>query len=171
MNQVLIALGSNMAKEKNVPAALALLRAQPAVEVRAASPIYETTPVGRDGQPSAQPPFHNGAVLVETTLTPGELRTVLRQIEAQLGRVRTADKFAARPIDLDIAMVRQTTDGAAEMVYADPDILHFSHLSVPLADLAPDWIMPQNGETLRAIAERHRHRNHPIPRKVYWSTR
>ncbi|MEZ4659571.1 MAG: 2-amino-4-hydroxy-6-hydroxymethyldihydropteridine diphosphokinase [Caldilineaceae bacterium] len=166
MNQVLIALGSNMEKEQNAPAALALLRTQPALVVRAVSPLYETTPIGADGQPSAQPPFHNGAVLVETALTPDELRDVLRQIEAQLGRVRNADKFAARPIDLDIAMVRQITDGAAEIVQADRDILRFIHLSAPLADLAPDWIMPQNGETLRAIAERHRRKNHSIPRKV-----
>ncbi|MCB0096001.1 MAG: 2-amino-4-hydroxy-6-hydroxymethyldihydropteridine diphosphokinase [Caldilineaceae bacterium] len=180
MNQVLIALGSNVEKEKNVPAALALLRAQPAMAICAISPLYETTPIGGDGSPSGQPAFHNGALLVETALSPAALRDLLRQMEALLGRTRGADKFAARPIDLDIAMVRQLATDAIgaqmsdtadqENVQVDPDILRFIHLSVPLADVAPDWIVPQTGETLRHVAERHRLQNcekdSQIPRKI-----
>ena len=180
MNQVLIALGSNVEKERNVPAALALLRAQPAIAICAVSPLYETIPIGGDGSPSGQPAFHNGALLVETALSPAALRDLMRQMEALLGRTRSADKFAARPIDLDIAVVRQwaTDAGGAQMpdtvvpenVQADPDILRFIHLSVPLADLAPDWIVPQTGETLHHVAERHRVENceqdSQIPRKI-----
>ena len=155
MNYVLIALGSNMQREANVPAAIEALRSHPAILLRAVSPVYETVPIGRNGQPSDQPTFHNGAALLETDLSPDELLSVLRQIEAQLGRVRGADKFDARPIDLDIALVRQKSARSNGVVQADPDIARFIHLSAPLADLAPDWVMPQTGETLRQLADRH----------------
>ena len=36
----------------------------------------------------------------------------------------------------------------------DPDIARAPHVAVPLADLAPDWIHPQSGLTLRQIASR-----------------
>lgn len=79
---------------------------------------------------------------------------MLRAIEAVLGRVRTADKNAPRPIDLDIALWgdRVIEDRAAGLVIPDPDILRWPHVAVPLADVAPDWVHPADGRTLAAIA-------------------
>lgn len=153
MIRVLITLGSNQDKEHNLPAAVEALRAHPSMTLLKVSPTYETPAVGRDGKPSQQPAFHNSAALVETALTPDNLRQELRTIEADLGRVRTADKYAARPIDLDIALYSDwvvETDGFA---IPDPEIGRFPHLAYPLADLAPDWMIPGMGQTLRQAAE------------------
>ena len=60
--------------------------------------MWETPPVGSRGSN-----FLNAALLIRTTLTSGLLKSlVLRPIEIQMGRVRTANKNAPRPIDLDI---------------------------------------------------------------------
>jgi 2-amino-4-hydroxy-6-hydroxymethyldihydropteridine diphosphokinase len=157
VTQVLISLGSNMNKERNLPAAVALLGQHPAVEVLQVSSPLETPAIGADGGIAEQPPFHNAAVLAETALAPAELREVLRSIESQLGRVRVADKFAPRPIDLDLSFygdVALEGSGAQNPGLADPDVLRFVHLAVPLAAVAPLWIHAQTGETLEEIAAR-----------------
>ncbi len=148
---VLIALGSNLAPEEKMPAAVAALKQMDGLHVVATSPFYRTAPLDRQGQVSEQPAFLNAAVRAETTLTPGALRTALRQVEAALGRVRTADKFAPRPIDLDLAMVGGTATELAGKPLPDPDIGRFAHLAIPLADVAPDWELP-DGRTLAAVA-------------------
>jgi 2-amino-4-hydroxy-6-hydroxymethyldihydropteridine diphosphokinase len=147
----LISLGSNIDKEVNLPAAIDLLREQPGLTVVAVSPVLATAAIAADGQPAAQPTFHNAAVRAETTLTPDELRSVLREIEARLGRVRGADKFAARPIDLDLALYGDAV-AAGPKPLPDPDLLRYAHVAIPLAAVAPDWVHPITGERLDAIA-------------------
>ena len=92
----------------------------------------------------AQPPFFNAAALIETDLAPGALKEALLAIEDSLGRVRTADKYAPRPIDLDIALYGQHILGLNGRHIPDPDL--------PLADVAPDWLHPELGLTLAEIA-------------------
>jgi 2-amino-4-hydroxy-6-hydroxymethyldihydropteridine diphosphokinase len=148
---VLIALGSNLAPEEKMPAALAALEKIGGLRIFATSPFYRTAPLDRRGQISEQPAFLNAAVRAETTLTPDALRKALREVEAALGRVRTADKFAPRPIDLDLAMVGGTATELAGKPLPDPDIGRFAHLAIPLADVAPDWELP-DGRTLAEVA-------------------
>jgi 2-amino-4-hydroxy-6-hydroxymethyldihydropteridine diphosphokinase len=144
VTQVLISLGSNIDKERQLPAALALLDAYPRLTVLSVSPVLQTAAVGADGQPAAQPAFHNQAVLAETSLAQDELRALLRAIETQLGRVRTPDKFAPRPIDLDLSAFGETL--------ADPAVLRYAHVAIPLAAVAPTWVHAATGTTLAEIA-------------------
>ncbi|RME77188.1 MAG: 2-amino-4-hydroxy-6-hydroxymethyldihydropteridine diphosphokinase [Chloroflexi bacterium] len=147
--QVLITIGSNINREQNLPAALDLLGTWPGIRLVAVSPVYDTAPIG--GRPD-QPRFYNAAALVETALGPEALKQALRSIEAQLGRRRVADKYAPRPIDLDIAMYGRQVLGLNGRHIPDPEIVRFPHLALPLADIAPDWVHPELGVTLRDIA-------------------
>lgn len=153
--QVLITLGSNINREQNVVEALARLEQQPDLEILAVSPVYVTQAVGVDGKAAAQPAFSNAAICAETELDPFTLRSKLRALEAAMGRVRTADKFAPRPIDLDIAFYGDRVLEVAGKVIPDPDVLRFAHVAAPLADIAGDWIHPQTGQTLAEIAAQH----------------
>lgn len=145
--RVLIAMGSNIAREINLPRALQALASSPALRILAVSPVYETPAVG----PQPQSSYYNAAVLIETNLTPEALRQMLRGIETDLGRVRTEDKFAPRPIDLDIVFFGDRVFDLEGRHIPDPDVLRFPHLVVPLADIAPDWRHPESGQTLAAI--------------------
>ena len=156
---VLITLGSNIAPRENLPRALALLRADPHVTLHAVSRVYETVPLAADGTPIPdQPPFLNAAAWLRCdahTCPPLVLKfEVLRAVETQLGRVRTADKFAPRPMDLDIALYADRVLKTPRLTLPDPDILRRAHVALPLADLAPDWLHPLTHEPLRAIAAR-----------------
>jgi 2-amino-4-hydroxy-6-hydroxymethyldihydropteridine diphosphokinase len=152
VTQVLISLGSNVAKETNLPAAVVQLAAQPTVTVLAVSPVLQTAAVGPDGAPSGQPPFHNQALLAETSLAPEELRMLLQEIEAKLGRARTADKFAPRPIDLDLSLYGDFAGVVDGKLLPDPDVMRHAHVALPLAAVAPDWVYGPHGPTLALIA-------------------
>ncbi len=154
MVDAMISLGSNIEKEKNIPAALQALEAQPGIKCKKVSSVYETKAVGADGKPNEQEGFHNAALLIETELTAKQLRFTLRSVEESLGRVRTDDKFAARPIDLDIALYGDAVLDLEGSQVPDPDIVRYPHVAVPLADVAPAWIHPLTGDTLAQIARR-----------------
>lgn len=146
---VLLALGSNIEREKKMPLAISLLAEHPEINLCAVSPIYECLPVG--GKPN-QPLFSNAAVAIETSLDPARLKAVLRQIEKEMGRVRTADKYAPRPIDIDIALYRQQILELDGNPIPEPDVLRFPHLLLPLADVAGEWQHPEVGKPLRQLA-------------------
>ncbi len=159
---VLITLGANIAPRHNLPRALALLRADPRVTLHAVSRVYETVPLDATGAPIAgQPPFLNAAAWLwcdAATCPPLVLKfEVLRPIEARLGRVRRADKFAPRPIDLDIALYAARVLNSPRLTLPDPQITTRAHVALPLDDIAPNWPHPLTGEPLRTIAARFAH--------------
>ena len=147
MNRVFVALGSNIDSERNLREAVRRLASR--CRLLAVSPVYETAPVGKTDQPN----FLNAAVLIETDLAAGELKTeVLQIIEQELGRVRTEDKNAPRTIDLDISLFNQEVFDLGQRHIPDPEILKYPHVAIPLADLAPDQCHPETGQTLGQIA-------------------
>jgi dihydroneopterin aldolase/2-amino-4-hydroxy-6-hydroxymethyldihydropteridine diphosphokinase len=147
VNRAFISLGSNIAPERHLPQAVQRLAER--CRLLATSPVYETKPVGKADQPH----FLNAAVLVETDLSAFELKTqVLQPIEQELGRVRTADKNAPRTIDLDISLFGDQVLEVGGRHIPDPEILEFPHIARPLADLAPQQVHPEAGQTLLEIA-------------------
>ena len=159
MNEVLISLGSNIDKETNLPTAIARLAAEPGLTVTAVSAVLETPAIGPDGSATDQPAYHNAALRACTTLSLPEVRALLRTIEADMGRVRGPDKFAPRPIDLDLAYYGDphlaVTTGelpGGSSLPLDGDALRHAHIALPLAEVAPDWVHPQTGATLAALA-------------------
>jgi len=155
-NQAFITLGSNIQPTYYLPRAVQLLAKY--TRLGGVSRVYQTAPRTADGQiDAAQGYFLNAAVRVETDLPAVDLKyTVLRMIEAQLDRVRTADKFAPRTIDLDIALfnsdVLKLDTADRKLNIPDPDILTRAHVALPLADLAPEMLHPISGVRLADIA-------------------
>jgi 2-amino-4-hydroxy-6-hydroxymethyldihydropteridine diphosphokinase len=154
---VLITLGSNIDPQINLPRAVFILRQNHHMLVRAVSRVYESAPVNAAGEIAPdQDRFLNAAVLIETDYySPFSLKyNVLRFVEKCLGRARTADKFAPRPLDLDIALYGDRVIHDPRLTVPDPDILTRAHVALPLADVAPDWVHPVSGQTLAQIAAR-----------------
>ena len=146
-HRVFVSLGSNINPERNLQAAVQRLASR--FRLRAVSPVYETTPVGKTDQPD----FMNAAALVETDLDAVALKQALQAIEQELGRVRTDDKDTPRTIDLDISLFNDQVLEAGSRRIPDPDILRHPHIARPLADLAPQQRHPEKGQTLLEIAQ------------------
>jgi 2-amino-4-hydroxy-6-hydroxymethyldihydropteridine diphosphokinase len=152
--EALIALGSNIDKAANLSRARVALSSHPAIDLLAVSPIHVTAAIAADGSQSNQPVFYNAAARIATSLDAARLHEVLRSIEAQLGRERSADKFAPRPIDLDLAYFGSAAVTFDNKTIPDADVLRYAHVAVPLAAVAPTWVHPVTGQTLAAIAQR-----------------
>lgn len=155
--RVFVGLGSNIDPRDNLRRAVALLRERS--RLVALSPAYRTVPVGRHDRP----PFLNAAAELDDARPPRVLKyDVLRPIEAELGRVRTADRHAPRPIDLDLLLVGDLVldDPQGGVFLPDPEIVRHLHLARPLADIAPDFVHPTEGRTLAEIAVELRHSAH-----------
>jgi 2-amino-4-hydroxy-6-hydroxymethyldihydropteridine diphosphokinase len=138
-HQACLILGSNIQPEKNLALAVDLLQQE--IKIVRLSSTWETAPVG-----SAGPDFLNLAMLISTSLEAAELKDrVLRPLEAQLGRVRSADKNEPRTIDLDILLF----DGRL----LDPNLFRYAHQAVPVSEILPDYQSDQ-GEILAEVAAR-----------------
>lgn len=141
MPPAFISLGSNVDPEHHLPRAVAALaRLGPITGV---SNVYESAAVG----PAGQPPFLNAVVRAEVDLSREDLRHRLRAIEAELGRVRTQDKYAPRTIDLDLVALED---------FFDPEVASRAYLAVTLAEVAPDLPTGTGRETAAMAARRLR---------------
>ena len=96
MNRVVIGVGSNIQPQENI--AKAIERIGQDHQILAKSRFVETKPIGYKDQAN----FINGAILIETAMDREELNIWLTEIENALGRVRGANKYGPRTIDLDI---------------------------------------------------------------------
>lgn len=154
-----ITVGSNIRPEKNI--ALALGRLGESVDLRAVSTFYRTRPLPRpygvggstaETDTADQPDYLNGVVHVRTGVAPRPLKfEILRPIEAELGRGRGGDSYAARTIDLDIAVYGDRVIDEDDLRIPDPDIRTRPFVAVPLLELAPELILPDTGEPLAGL--------------------
>jgi len=148
-NLAFLSLGANIDPEKNLPAAVRELSRHG--RVAAVSRVWQSPAAGRSGQPD----FLNAALLLETSLSAPELKEkVIAAIETRLGRVRSGDKFAPRPIDIDIMLFNCDILRLGSRAIPDPEVLERPFVAIPLAEIAPHYRHPETGETLAAIAAR-----------------
>jgi 2-amino-4-hydroxy-6-hydroxymethyldihydropteridine diphosphokinase len=142
-----LSLGSNIDPERSLPAALRLLSRFG--EVLAVSGVYESPPLGGARQKN----YLNAAVLFRSPLRPDEFHTIaIGTVEKELGRVRTADKYAPRTIDVDILLIGSFVGEAAGRKIPSDEIVQRAFVAVPLGEIAPHTSHPETGQTLGEIA-------------------
>ncbi len=145
--RVFVGLGSNLERERMIAAAVAALRAEfGGVEL---SPFYDCDSVGFDGSN-----FLNGVAAFASEREAEDLVAIFHRIEDRLGRDRSLPKFASRPIDLDLLLWGDAIVERPGLRVPRPEILEFAFVLRPLADLAPDLVHPETGETLAALWQR-----------------
>ena len=112
------------------------------------SPIYETQSWGyTDGD------YLNQTIAVETTLTPQQLLTATAAIETALGRVRSGNGYKARTIDIDILFYDNEIIDSPHLTVPHPKIALRRFVLQPTADIAPDFVHPRIGKTIRQLLE------------------
>jgi 2-amino-4-hydroxy-6-hydroxymethyldihydropteridine diphosphokinase len=154
-----IALGSNLEsrfgdREANLREAVRRIGALG--EVRAVSSFYDTEPVGY----LAQPRFLNAALVLETELEPVALMRELLGVERAMGREREGSiAKGPRVIDLDLLLCIDRNGGDVVMATEDLTLPHPSmaerrFVLEPHAEIAPEWVHPDLGVTVREMLER-----------------
>ena len=146
-----IALGSNLESrfgDRGANLREAVRRIEKLGEVRAVSSFYDTEPVGH----LEQPRFLNGALLLETDLNPRTLMQELLAVERAMGRERVgAIAKGPRVIDLDLLLYGDWVLWAEELILPHPRMEERRFVLEPLAEIAPEWVDPVLGVTVREL--------------------
>lgn len=141
-----LSLGSNVGdRAAHLAEALRCLQSYPQLQVRKVSSIYETDPVG----PPRQPDFFNLVAQVQVDCTATELLEIVQQVESQMRRVRQ-QRWGPRIIDIDILLYGNETIDTPELQVPHPQIMQRQFVLVPLAEIAPDLILPDGRPAAQA---------------------
>ncbi|HGX0387632.1 TPA: 2-amino-4-hydroxy-6-hydroxymethyldihydropteridine diphosphokinase [Escherichia coli] len=139
MTVAYIAIGSNLASPlEQVNAALKVLGDIPESRILAVSSFYRTPPLG----PQDQPDYLNAAVALETTLAPEELLNHTQRIELQQGRVRKAERWGPRTLDLDIMLFGNEVINTERLTVPHYDMKNRGFMLWPLFEIAPKLVFP-----------------------------
>ena len=139
-----IALGSNLNNPlQQVLAAIEAIKAIPESRVVAVSSFYRTKPLG----PQDQADFLNAAVLLQTALQPEILLDKTQQIELEHGRVRKAERWGPRTLDLDIMLFGDQVINTPRLTLPHYALKEREFMLYPLFEIAPNLIFP-DGELL-----------------------
>jgi len=147
-----LALGSNLGDRRaHLDAAVATLRAHPAVRDVRVSRFIETDPVGG---PPGQGPYLNGAARIETDLGPQDLLALLKRIEHDRGREAGGPRWGPRTVDLDLLLYDDLRLETPDLTVPHPRLRERRFVLEPLAEIAPDARDPVTGLTIRALLTR-----------------
>ena len=151
---VVIALGSNLGN-REAQLAFAVRRLSAILSNLQQSRWYDTDPVGVSAD---QPRYLNGVVVGETALSARELLNELLAIEQAAGRTRPSP-MAPRTLDLDLILYGNQRIQEPGLAVPHPRFRERLFVLEPLADLAPDLVDPESGQTISALLARARRAN------------
>jgi len=124
--------------------------ALPDVQWVAQSPLYETEPVGVLPE-YAHLTFFNSVLIVESSRMPTDWLEALHRIEREIGRVRTGDRNAPRPIDVDLIYAGDQLIDRGDLIVPHPRWAQRRFVVQPLCDVRPDLVLPGAGLTVREV--------------------
>ena len=139
-----VGLGANLG-----PRASTIREAARRIGARRLSSLRETEPWG----PVAQPRFLNAAAELETALEAPELLALLLRVEAELGRVRGAERYGPRLIDLDLLLYGDEEIDLPGLAVPHPHLHERRFALEPLAELDPELVVPGRGRVSELLAK------------------
>lgn len=144
-------LGSNLYNRKRLlMQAKNLLLSAPRTNFVDQSPIYETTPV--DVKPEHRSmAYLNSIVIVESELPLESWCSYIGKIEKNLGRERTEDRNAPRPIDIDMIYANGQVVDSGGFEVPHPRWAQRRFVVQPLCDVRPELVLPEEHRSVSDI--------------------
>lgn len=143
MARAILALGANIGDAAGqIDAATRAIADHPRIKLLQRSTIIVTPPWGVTDQDD----FHNGAVLIETDLSPLDLLDFCLATETALGRVRT-QKWGPRIIDIDVIAYDRLEMDSERLTLPHPYAHERDFVLVPMREIAPDvaeWLVERS---------------------------
>lgn len=143
MTLACIGLGANLGDAaQTLRGAFEAMAALPLTTLRARSQLYSTPAWGNEDQPA----FVNAAAVLETGLEATALLDALLVIEREFGRVRdTAVHWGPRTLDLDLLLYGEAVIDLPQLKVPHPYLHERGFALLPLAEIAPDAVIPGHG--------------------------
>ncbi len=146
LNSVAFSLGSNLGnKHKNIDNALSLLTEDNVLIKFHRSKFYSSKALDF---PNDTYDFVNIAVTGKTYFSPVELLNKCQEIEVKMGRPKNHGFRDDRTIDIDILLYNDHTVNTSRLLIPHPEMIRRDFVLIPLAEVAPDWIIPPSGNTV-----------------------
>jgi dihydroneopterin aldolase/2-amino-4-hydroxy-6-hydroxymethyldihydropteridine diphosphokinase len=145
-HRVFLGIGGNIDPERNIPLGINLLRSR--FRLIRLSPVYRSEPWGAK---ETQSDYFNLVAEVTTEKDIFGVRGELCWIERSMGRKRIPDKFAPRPLDVDLLLYDQVKGKHAGGRLPHPQILTRQFVHLPMMDIAPDIILPGQDLPLKSL--------------------
>jgi len=144
-----IGLGANLGDAaQTLRDAFQALAALPQTTLRARSQLYSTPAWGNLDQPA----FVNAAAVLETRLPAPDLLAALLEIERRFGRVRDpAVHWGPRALDLDVLLYGEQSIDLPQLQVPHPYLHERAFALLPLAEIAPDALIPGHGRVRDAV--------------------
>ena len=148
-----VGIGGNLGDvETTLAEALWAIEALPMTTLQRQSAFYRTPAWGKTDQPD----FLNAAVELRTRLAPKVLLDALLEIERRFGRDRaTEERWGPRALDLDLLLFGDGPHAEPGLQLPHPRMHERAFVLVPLAEIAPDVVVPGRGRVadLRAAVD------------------
>ena len=139
--RVYLGLGSNIDPEHNLRRGIQELGERfGQLELSA---VYRSAAVGFDGDD-----FLNLVVGLDAAVSPTVINDEIEEVHKLAGRRRGEDKFSSRPLDIDLLLYNDLVVDEPPLRLPRSDILEYSFVLRPLAELAPELRHPCTGRTL-----------------------
>lgn len=147
MTEAYIGLGSNLgARRENIEKSIREIAALPRTRITAASSLYLTPPWGNHDQDD----FINQVIAIETGIEPLPLLKALQGIEIKMGR-QPEKKWGPRVIDLDILWYGGRQIRLPELQIPHPYLRERLFVLIPLQEVNPELILPEDGMTVKEV--------------------
>lgn len=144
-----LGIGANLGdRAASIQTALQKIGDWPGIEVTRISSLYETAAIGMTDQPD----FLNLVAALRTTLPPRALLGAFLHIENQMGRTRTV-RWGPRVIDLDLLLYGEAQVLLPGLTVPHPGLRERAFVVVPLAEIAPDLVLPGDGKKVLELAD------------------
>ena len=138
---VYLSLGSNIAPGENLK--LGIRELEHHYGTLSASNVYRSRAIGFDG-----PDFLNLVVGIESDESPAAINEFIEWVHDKAGRQRGSDRFSSRPLDIDLLLYDDQVIDDGQMRIPRPDVLEYSFVLGPLAEIAPDLKHPETGKAI-----------------------
>lgn len=158
MATVYVGLGSNIDPEDNLRLGVGELRRRYGDVV--VSSVYRNAAVGFEGDD-----FLNLVARFDSDEDAREINRQIEQIHDLAGRERGEERFAARALDIDLLLYDDLVVDEPPLQLPRDDVLEYSFVLRPLAEIAPELAHPVTGRTMRDHWQECDPDRHPLTRE------
>ena len=146
-NNIFLGLGSNIDdRVLHLNTATSLIGSCVDIKIVQSSLIYETEPWGIRNQNS----FLNQVLKIESSLSPEDLLTFVKEVEIKTGRTERA-RWHEREIDIDVLFYDKKILSSEKFKLPHGEIQNRKFVLVPMCEIAEDFTHPVLNQSMKAL--------------------